>query len=139
MSAIAATQKSPSALLVGTVDILLSTRKAILEHQGFTVSIVTPANVAALLGNADPHVPVADVIVACHTLSEDEIKALGSAISARPEKPPLVGFVKSVALSDTSPFDASVWSLASPGTFVDVVRSVLNSPRTRAKSYPSPF
>ena len=124
--------RPPTALLVGTDQVLLYTRKAILEQQGFEVHVIAPAKVTVLLSSSEYNTEMADVIVACHTLSVDEIHALGKAARKRPEKPALIGFTKGISVPEPSPFDASIWSLASPDAFLHTVQKVLKSSYTRA-------
>ena len=113
--------RSTVALLVGTDQILLYTRKAILEKEGFRVSTMDPVHAVHNLREASP-----DVIIACHTLTIPEADDLVRAARAESPAPALVGFSKELAPAPTSyPFDATVWSLASPESFVNEVHAVL--------------
>lgn len=102
---------------------LLYTRKAILEKQGFEVSIQSPQEAIGSVGNS-----VYSVIVACHTLRPSEADALVEAARANPAPPALISFSKDLSPAATAhPFDASVWSLALPETFITKVHEVLRS------------
>ncbi len=110
-----------TALLVGSDEVLLYTRKAILERQGFTVTISSPVNSSTEL-DASHY----DVIIACHTLKSEEADTLVQTARALRDPPALVGFTKGLAPKPTAfPFDASVWSLASPEAFLGKVNEVL--------------
>ncbi len=111
-----------TALLVGTDDLLLYTRTAILRNEGFEVWQVEPLQAAEKLQTSSP-----DLIVACHTLSIEEADKLVITARAMSKPPGLVGFSKDISPRPTDhPFDVTVWSLASPETFVTKVYQALN-------------
>ncbi len=115
--------RSGTALLVGTDEMLLYTRKAILEKQGFAVSIVEPVHAVDHLDASDY-----DVVVACHTITPEEADSLVQAARARPVQPALIGFSREVVPAPTShPFDVSVWSFASPEAFISKVHEALET------------
>lgn len=102
---------------------LLYTRKAILEKQGFKVSTNSPEDALGSVGTL-----VYSVIIACHTLHPSEADALVKAARANPVPPALISFSKDLSPVPTAhPFDASVWSLAPPETFITKVHEVLRS------------
>lgn len=112
-----------NALLVGTDQVLLYTRKAILQKEGFVISTAPPADAIATLSRSD-----FDLVVGCHTLSPAEADSLVQAARANPVRPALIGFTKGPSpLPTQHPFDASVWSLATPENLVGTVRELLRS------------
>lgn len=117
-------QNAPrTALLVGTDGVLLYTRKAILEKQGFDVAIHSPSEAIDTVATL-----VCNVIVACHTLDLKEADALVQAARSNPASPALISFSKHLSpVATAHPFDGSVWSLAPTEAFVDKVHEVLRS------------
>ena len=114
-------QPSAIALLVGTDEMLLYTREAILEKRGFAVVREEPLKAPGLIGIAE-----FDVVIACHTLTPTEARSLADAVKSAGAPPALIGFTKDS--SQTSPahaYDACLWSLASPEAFITTVDSVL--------------
>lgn len=112
-----------TALLVGTDEVLLYTRKAILEKEGFKVSIDDPVTAIADVGSSR-----FSVVVVCHTLDSREADALVKAARANPARQALIGFSKELVPAPTAyPFDGSVWSLALPEAFVSKVHDLLQS------------
>lgn len=106
---------------MGTDEVLLYTRKMMLEKHGFTIAIADPKEVIDRL-NSSPF----DVVVACHTLRQDEADTLVDAARARPSAPVLIGFSRQMSPEPSRhPFDATVWSLSSPETFLDTVHQAL--------------
>ncbi len=115
-----------NALLVGTDEMLLYTRKAILEQEGFDVVIADPANALNSVKTSD-----LSVVVACHTLNLPEADALVQAARSNPAQPVLIAFSRNVVPQPTDhPFDGSVWSLAVPEVFISKVHELL---RTRVR------
>ena len=116
-------QPSVVALLVGTDDMLLYTREAILEKRGFAVMKQAPLKAPGVIQNAE-----FDVVIACHTLSPEEAQSIAEAAKSAEGAPALIGFTKDS--SQTSPaqaYDACIWSLASPEAFIHTVDQVLRS------------
>ncbi len=114
---------SPSALLVGTDDMLLYTRKAILEKEGFHVFINSPLDAIRIVNNSEYN-----LIIACHTLGPAEADALVIAARSNPTHPALISFSKNPAPEHTGhPFDDSVWSFALPEAFISKVHEALRS------------
>lgn len=113
--------QTATALLVGTDDMLLFTRKAMLQMHGFEVSIHNLANAIKSVGTADFH-----LIVACHTLEPREADTLVQTARSNPARPALIGFSKDTSPAPTAhPFDGSVWSLSAPEAFISKVHEVL--------------
>lgn len=101
---------------------LLYTRKAILEKQGFAVSTVEPLNAVERL-NASSQ----DVVIACHSLTPEEANSLVRSTRAISHRPALISFTKELSpVSTPYPFDASIWSLATPEAFISKVHEVLS-------------
>ncbi len=114
---------SPTALLVGTDEMLLYTRKAILEKQGLHVSINSAPDAIAAVATSGYN-----LIIACHTLAPAEADALVIAARSNPTHPALISFSKNPAPEHTGhPFDHSVWSLALPEAFISKVHEALRS------------
>ncbi len=114
---------SPTALLVGTDEMLLYTRKAILEKEGFKVSINSPPDAIGIVSTS-----AYNLIIACHTLAPAEAEALVIAAKSNPAHPALIGFSKNPTPEPTShPFDLSVWSLALPDSFISKVHEAVRS------------
>ena len=112
----------PTALLVGTEDMLLFTRKSILERQHFSVSISSPTQAPDTLRSSD-----FDVVIACHTLIPEEAALLVETARAKSKVPALIGFTKHPSPRPAPLFDVTIWSLASPETFVRKVHEALRS------------
>lgn len=101
---------------------MLYTRTAILQKEGFEVSQVEPLHAVERLKTSSP-----DLVVACHTLSAEEADKLVVASRKMTRPPRLVGFSKDLSPRPTDhPFDVTVWSLASPETFITKVHQVLS-------------
>lgn len=114
-----------TALLVGTDETLLYTRKAILEQQGFHIAIADPEKAAGCMNQSN-----FAVVVACHMLKPEEADQLVTAARARPNPPALITFSRHISPEATKhPFDATVWSLDSPATFVSKVHETLRIPQ----------
>lgn len=111
------------ALLVGTEQVLLSTRNAILTQQGFEVIIEPPMGAAQRLATTD-----FDLVVACHTLSVEEADLLVQTTRAKSSATALISFSRQTVPEPTDhPFDASVWSLGSPDLFIATVNKVVDA------------
>ena len=117
--------RSPQAiaLLVGIDEMLLYTREAILEKKGLAVCRAEPRKAPATIQNAE-----FDIVIACHTLTPDEVRSIADAAKCAETAPALIGFTKDVAESSPAhAYDAWVWSLASPEAFIKAVDEVLRS------------
>ncbi len=112
-----------TALLVGTDEVLLYTRRVILEKQGFAISTSTPTDAVDKLRKSS-----FDLVVACHTLCTEEADQIVLVARAGGNRPALISFSKQMSPEPTThPFDGNVWSLASPETFISKVHEVLRN------------
>ena len=114
-----------TALLVGTEEVLLYTRSAILRKHGFAISIASPEQAVVILGHTS-----FDLTVACHTLTSIQADALVVAARKNSRPPALLAYSKQNKPAPTLfPFDASIWSLATPETLISTVDGLLASRR----------
>lgn len=115
--------RTVNVLLVGTEQMLLYTRKVILEKQRMAVSIVEPADAVDRLRSSD-----CDVVITCHTLQPEEAEQIAEAARFKIHPPGLICFTKQPFPAATpGSFDAFVWSLSTPETLVERVFAVLPS------------
>ncbi len=110
---------APRALLVGTEAVLLESREALLAREQICALCAHPADVPDAL--RQHHF---DLVIACHTLSQDQAAAVVDAIKTSGSQARAITFSK-VGSQPTPGYQATVWSLGGPPAFLSTVRQVL--------------
>ena len=110
-------------LLVGTEQMLLYTRKIILEKRSMLVSIAKPADAVDRMHDCD-----FDVVITCHTLHIEEAEQIVRAARTNTHIPGLICLTKQPFTPEMpASFDASIWSLSTPDEFLERVFALLPS------------
>ena len=110
-------------LLVGTEQMLLYTRKIILEKRSILVSVANPGDALNRMRDFN-----FDVVITCHTLHIKEAEQIVKAARTNTHTPGLICLTTQPFLPETpASFDASICSLSTPDDFLERVFALLQS------------